>query len=67
MIMKYYRLEDRENKNVIAKANGAEQYIYINGKWIRTGIMIEYMNDESEYYDLYTEITEEEAKKYCLL
>lgn len=29
--------------------------------------MIEYMNDESEYYDLYTEITEEEAKKYCLL
>ena len=67
MIMKYYRLEDREHKDIIVKANGAEQYIYINGKWIRTGIMIEYMNDESEYYDLYTEITEEESKKYCLL
>ena len=43
--MKYYRLEDREHKDIIVKANGAEQYID----------------------DLYTEITEEEAKKYCLL
>ena len=43
--MKYYRLEDREHKDIIVKANGAEQYIYINGKWIRTGIMIESIND----------------------
>lgn len=26
--MKYYRLEDREHKDIIVKANGAEQYIY---------------------------------------
>jgi hypothetical protein len=62
--MKYYLLDDLERRGTIVRTEGRVQHRYYNEKgWVRTGIMIEYFNDESPYYDSYSEITEEEAKK----
>lgn len=62
--MKYYRLEDYENRGTVVRTEGRSQQRYIQGRgWIESGVMMKYFNDESPYYDSYSEITEEEANK----
>lgn len=63
--MTYYKFKllDSEYYNTIIKADGQKQYMYTDGKgWIRNGILTEYFNDESLYYDMYKVITQEEAQ-----
>lgn len=60
----YYKLLDNENFNTVVRACGENQYQYVPGKgWIRSGILMEYLCDESPLYELYEEISKEEAEK----
>lgn len=59
----YIMLTDNERDGTIIKCCGRKHYIYKDGEWVRTGIMVNYFCDESPYYDLYKEITKEEAEK----
>jgi hypothetical protein len=62
MATEYYRLRDKEKYGTIVRAIGADNEEYVPGEgWKRSGIMIRYFCDESDYYDLYTEIPEKEA------
>ncbi len=65
MEIEYYRLRDIEHQNTIVKGeNDGKCYEYVqNEGWVRSGIMTKYFCDESDYYDLFDEITEEEAMK----
>ncbi len=59
----YVTLIDNRRRGTVVKCNGRLQYEYKNGEWVRSGVLMEYFNDESPYYDLYKEISEEEAMK----
>lgn len=62
MKYEYHKLLDLENKNRVVRTNGTAQQIYEVGVgWVATGILTRYFCDESDYYDLYEEITEAEA------
>jgi hypothetical protein len=62
--MTYCKLLDKKRAGTIVRADGAIQHQYVPGRgWVRSGVLIEYFNDESEYYDLYEDITEGEAMK----
>jgi hypothetical protein len=62
--MKYYLLDDLERRGTIVRTEGRVQHRYYTDRgWVRTGIMVEYFNDESPYYGSYSEITEEAANK----
>jgi len=62
--MRYFKLTDKANKGMILRAEGnyVESYRKERG-WVRDGIMIRYTFPESETYDMYEEISEEEALK----
>lgn len=59
----YVILTDNKNDGTLVKLCGRKHYMYIDGKWVRTGIMTMYFCDESPCYDLYKEITAEEVEK----
>lgn len=60
--MKFYKLEDRENRGTVVRTEGRSQQKYIHGRgWVESGVMMKYFNDESPYYGSYSEISEEEA------
>ena len=59
----YVVLTDNKNDGTVVKLCGRKHYVYVNGEWIRSGIMTKYFCDESPYYDSYEEITYEEAEK----
>lgn len=61
----YVMLVDRERYGTIIRCQGRLQYKYdVKSKaWVRSGILLEYQCDESPLYDLYKEISEEEAMK----
>lgn len=62
--MKYYLLTDNDRRGTIVRTQGRIHHRYDNAKgWVRSGVLLEYFNDDSPYYDLYNEITEEEANK----
>ncbi len=61
--VKYVMLTDNERYGTVVKCYGRKQYIYQNGEWVRSGVLVLYQCDESPYYDLYKEITKEEAEK----
>ena len=61
--MEYFRLLDTVRNGTIVRADGPIQHEYVPGEgWVRSGVMMEYFNDESEFYDAYQEISESEAK-----
>ncbi len=61
----YYRLLDVNNKGAIIRTNGPNQHTYVPGKgWVRSAILTQYFCDESDYYDLYEEISEAEATTF---
>ncbi len=61
----YHRLLDIDNYGLVVKCKGHLQYVYRPEKreWIRTGLLTKYFNDEDPCYNLYEEITEDEALK----
>ena len=59
----YVVLTDNKNDGTVVKLCGRKHYVYINGEWVRSGIMTKYFCDETPFYDLYKEITPEEAEK----
>lgn len=60
----YYKLLDNAHLNMVVKADGRVQHEYIKGQgWVRSGIMLEYFCDESDTYNMYEEISEQEANK----
>ena len=62
--MKYYKLEDNDNSGTVVRTEGRSQQKYIHGNgWVESGIMMKYFNDESPYYNSYSEISEDEANK----
>lgn len=61
--IKYVVLTDNKYGGTVVRLCGRKHYIYRNGEWIRTGIMTHYFWDESPFYDLYKEITPEEAEQ----
>lgn len=64
MVNNYYLLRALPHEGAIVRTNGAvhEEYIPDTG-WVRSGILIQYFNDESDYYNLYEELTEDDALK----
>lgn len=62
--MNYYLLTDNDRRGTIVRTEGRIHHRYDKIKgWIRSGVLMEYFNDDSPYYDSYNEITEEEAMK----
>lgn len=60
---KYIKLLDPEHLGTIVKSIGRTSYIYKNGQWIRSGILVHYFFPESDLYDQYEDIEEKEALK----
>lgn len=63
MKFRYVVLTDNIRRGTIVKMSGRYHYEYDNGEWKRTGIMTDYFIDSSPAFELYKEITEEEAMK----
>ena len=64
-VVNYSRLLDKEHRDTVIKFIGRDAYSYKNsGEWVRTGIMSHYFLPYGIYYDMYEDITEEEARKY---
>lgn len=59
----YFKLLDTEHKNQIVRADGRFQQHYRDGKWTRSGILLDYQVEISPYHNLYEEISESEAIK----
>lgn len=59
----YVVLTDSVRRGTIVKMIGQNHYKYKDGIWIETGIMMDYFDDESPAFELYREISEEEATK----
>lgn len=59
----YMLLTNKQDYGKVIKRIGGKSYIYINGEWKRTGCMVAYFWFGSPLYDMYKEITEEEAMK----
>ena len=59
---RFYKLIDLPSYGTIVRTNGASQQMFVKGEgWVDSGIMIRYFCDESDYYNLYEEISEQEA------
>lgn len=62
--MTYFKLLDPKHENTIVRAEGRSQQQHIKGRgWVESGIMLHYFSDESDTYDEYEEISEDEALK----
>lgn len=66
MKKKYYRLLSEKDYNTIIKTDEKSQYKYDSLKgWIKTGLFMHYWWEESDTYDMYEEISPQEAaEKY---
>lgn len=60
--MEYIKLLDAAHYNMIARGDENIWEIYVPKKgWQKTGLLIDYFCDKSDIYDMYEEITKEEA------
>lgn len=60
--MTYYRLLDQTHKGVIVRMEGREQQQFIPGRgWVDSGILIHYFWPESDTFERYKVISEDEA------
>lgn len=61
----YVLLIDKENFGTIVRCNGRKQFEFDKekGSWVRSGILLDYFTDSSPLYEMYKEISEEEAMK----
>ena len=66
--MTYYKLTDRLHRGDIIRADGSKHYRYSYGEyaWVRTSVMMAYMNDESPLYNQYEVISAEEAQALAM-
>jgi transcriptional regulator of nitric oxide reductase len=61
---RYYLLEDPERNGMVVYTEGRYSFKYTQERgWVRTGMMIDYLFPESDIYDRYREITEEEVNR----
>lgn len=63
--MKYFKLTDTTNYGDIIHTLGRHAFEYVHGidGWVRTAKLLRYLWDEDENYELYEEISEEEAHR----
>ncbi|MDR2615505.1 MAG: hypothetical protein LBC28_02890 [Oscillospiraceae bacterium] len=62
MVYEYWKLIDAEHCGVLVRTSGEyHERFYPGSGWTRSGILIKYFSDESDYYELYEKITEAEA------
>lgn len=61
----YVLLIDKKNFGTIVRCNGRYQFEFDKekGSWIRSGILLDYFTDSSPLYEMYIEISEEEAMR----
>lgn len=66
--MIFYKLTDRIRNGDVIRAEGRKHYTYSFGpcQWVRTTVMMAYMNPDSALYGKYEEVTEEEARQLVL-
>lgn len=57
----YFKLLDTKHKNQIVRADGRFQQHYTDGKWVRSGVLLDYQIEISPYHDLYERISESEV------
>ena len=59
----YFRLLDNNHKDVVVRADGPNQEEYDPNKreWVWSGIMIDYFSDDSDTYNMFEEISRDEA------
>ncbi len=62
--MIFYKLKDDVNAGDVVRAEGRKHYTYSFGayRWVRTTMMMSYMNPDSPLYGKYEEISEDEAQ-----
>jgi hypothetical protein len=62
MAYEYYKLMDLAHLNTIGRTDGPIEHRYAPGEgWVRSTLMLDYFCDESDVYDMYSEIAESEA------
>ena len=63
--MEFVILTDRAHSGTVVRMNGQLHDVFDvrTAKWYRTAMMIGYFSDESVKYEMYREITEDEARK----
>lgn len=66
--MTFYKLTDPIRRGDVIRAEGRKHYSYSFGpcQWVRTTIMMAYMNPDSPLYEQYEEIPEQEARELVL-
>ena len=66
--MKFYELTDAVRSGDIIRAEGRKHYAYSFGpcRWVRTTVMMAYMNPDSPLYGKYKEVSEERARELVL-
>lgn len=66
--MTFYKLTDPLRSGDVIRAEGRKQYAYSFGpcRWVRTTVMMDYMNPDSPLYGKYEEIPAEEAQELLL-
>ncbi|MCL2531579.1 MAG: hypothetical protein FWE40_05430 [Oscillospiraceae bacterium] len=58
----YVRLLSKEHKGIIVRCVGRKQYQYdAKNGWVPSGILLAYFWPDDPYYEMYEEITEQEA------
>lgn len=66
--MSYYRLMDPVRRDDVVRAEGRKHYVYSFGpcRWVRTTVMMDYMNPRSPLYRQYQSIEEDAARELVL-
>lgn len=59
--MKYYKLTDKEHRDMVVRIGGGVSETYYEGEWRRSAIMVHYFTDISDRFGMFEEITEKEA------
>jgi hypothetical protein len=64
MAVRYFECLDKENLGTIIRADGRKQDVFIpNSGWERSNMLMKYLYDDGEYYDMYKELNESSALK----
>lgn len=63
-MIKYFKLLDKKNYELLIKADGRKQFKYIFGadEWIRSSMLLSYQSVDSTLYEMYEEIGENDAE-----
>lgn len=63
-VVEYVRLMDNAHKDIVVRCEGRHWQQFVAGVgWKETGILIRYFSDESDLYEMYEEISAEQARE----